>query len=203
MTETLTSPTTGKTLVRAGVWATTLTRFDEAKPIPVQREFIEVVVFDLRPKPTSLFGHAAIAIGDIVYSRAPKTYFKGGYRRYLISNTRAPRVNPDGTLERGRPHRTGVGFLLWVSPRERKLIQDELERRVAEDKPYHLWSNSCSTNVTDVLELAGIMARDPRGFGEATPVTPAELHGVLKKSNRLVETRIYKKGWEGGASANW
>jgi hypothetical protein len=203
MTETLTSPITGKTLVRAGVRATTLTRFDEAKPIPVQREFIEVVVFDSRLLSRgSQWGRAAIEIDGTVYSRAPILFFKGGYRKYLIGNTRRWRTKPDGTIGKG-VYRDAVGLLMWVSLREKALIRDELERRVAVNAKYSLFDNSCSSNVADVLELAGIMARDPRAFGELTPVMPAELLGVLKKSNRLVETRNYKKGWEGGASASW
>lgn len=53
-----------------------------------------------------------------------------------------------------------IGMYLWVSPREKKLIRDELEKRVVENSKYSLFGNSCSTNVADVLELAGILAHD-------------------------------------------
>ncbi|WP_454763492.1 hypothetical protein [Cupriavidus campinensis] len=204
MTEKLVSPTTGKTLIRVGVRTTTLARYDEPKLIPIQREFIEVVVFDSKLiSRGSQWGHAAIEIDGTVYSRAPTSFFRSGYRKYLIDNTAPTRTLANGEVVPHVRNRGATGLLMWMSSREKKLIQDELERRVAENKKYSLFSNSCSTNVADVLELAGIMARDPRAYGEFTPVTPAELLSVLKKSNRLVEIRNYKKGWEGGASANW
>lgn len=57
--------------------------------------------------------------------------------------------------------------------------------RVCPHKFCGVFDNSCSSNVADVLELVGILAHDPRNL--PTPVTPAELLGVLSKSNRLVK----------------
>ncbi|WP_454721759.1 MULTISPECIES: hypothetical protein [Cupriavidus] len=190
MTDKLVSPSTGKTLVPVATRTTTPTPANAPKPVNVDREFLEVFVFDSLPKPVSAFGHVAITIDGIVYSRAHERYFKGPLRAYLNSNTL--KVNRDV-----------VGLYMWVSPREKTIIRDELERRVAEDAKYSLFGNSCSTNVADVLEMVGILARDPRYF--PTPVSPADLLAVLSKSNRVVQRRLYHKGqrYEGGASGNW
>ncbi|WP_081651344.1 hypothetical protein [Cupriavidus sp. WS] len=200
MTDRLVSPSTGKTLIPLAKRTTTPTPADAPKPVHVAREFIEVVVFDGRlASRGSQFGHAAVEIDGTVYSRAPSTYFKGSYTKYLRSNTALVVEGAEGS--RPGMFRDAVGLKMWVSPREKKLIRDELERRVAADSKYSLFGNSCSSNVADVLELAGIMAHDPRGF--QAPVTPAELLAVLEKSNRLVQRRFYGKGYEGGASGNW
>ncbi|WP_439668441.1 DUF4105 domain-containing protein [Cupriavidus necator] len=199
MTNQLVSPTSGKTLIRMATRTTTPVSADEPKPVQVERSFIEVVIFDGRLiSRGSQFGHVAIEIDGTVYSRAPSIYFKGSYTKYLRSNT-AQTVS-DQTGDHSGMYRDGIGMYLWVSPREKKLIRDELERRVAENAKYRLFGNSCSTNVADVLELAGILAHDPRGFDL---VSPADVLTGLRRSNRLVEERHYKKGYEGGASGNW
>ncbi|WP_083384081.1 lipoprotein N-acyltransferase Lnb domain-containing protein [Cupriavidus sp. USMAHM13] len=190
MADKLVSPSTGKTLIPIGSRTTTPLPENEPKPIHIDREYIEVVVFDSLPRPASAFGHVAIAIDRTVYSRAHDKYFKGPFRDYLNSNTQ-------------KVQRDAIGLHLWVSPRERKIIIDELERRVAIDAKYSVFDNSCSSNVADVLEMVGVLAHDPRYF--PTPVSPADLLAVLSKSNRLVERRLYRKGqsYEGGASGNW
>ncbi|CAJ94280.1 DUF4105 domain-containing protein [Cupriavidus necator H16] len=187
MSSALVSPS-GKTLIPVARRTTTPTPANAPKPVPVEREYLEVLIFDKLPRPASAFGHAAIGIDGTVYSRAHEKYFKGSLTEYLRSNTQGVK-------------RDVVGLYLWVSPRERRIVQDELERRVVEDEKYSVFSNSCSSNVADVLELVGIMAHDPRYF--PTPVSPADLLAVLSKSNRLVERRFYGKGYEGGASGNW
>ncbi|WP_454725289.1 MULTISPECIES: hypothetical protein [Cupriavidus] len=187
MTERLISPS-GKTLIPVANRTTTPTPANAPKPVPVDRGFIEVFVFDSRPRPASAFGHVAIGIDETVYSRAHDRYYKGSAAEYLRRNTQE--VNRDV-----------AGLYLWVSPREKQIIRAELERRVAVDAKYSIFNNSCSSNVADVLELVGVMAHDPRYL--PTPVSPAELLAVLEKSNRLVERRFYRKGYEGGASGNW
>ncbi|WP_160474365.1 PAAR domain-containing protein [Cupriavidus sp. SW-Y-13] len=165
-----------------------------------QREYIEVLILDGRIiSPGSQWGHAAIEIDGIVYSRAPTKYHRGSYRDYLIGQTRRPWTDTQGTV-RGM-HRDGAGFLLWVTTDEKTRMRDELERRVREGAEYGLLSNSCTTNVAEVLAFAGIVSSDPRYF--ATPVSPKEMFMMLGRSSRLVERRDYKKGWQGGASDNW
>ncbi|MDQ0143303.1 hypothetical protein [Cupriavidus necator] len=80
-------------------------------------------------------------------------------------------------------------------------LQADLDNRVTAGKKYDLLSNSCSTNTAQALENIGILAHDPRNI--QTPITPAELLAVVSKSNRVVERRLYPKGWKHGASTNW
>lgn len=137
MTNQLVSPTSGKTLIRQATRTTTPVSADEPKPVQVERAFIEVVIFDGRLiSRGSQFGHVAIEIDGTVYSRAPSTYFKGSYTKYLRSNT-AQTVSDESGSHPGM-YRDGIGMYLWVSPREMKLIRDELERRVAENSKERL-----------------------------------------------------------------
>jgi len=197
--EFLTNPD-GKRLKRVASRTTTDSVDDLPKTVEVQREFIEVLILDgLLLSPGSQWGHVVIDIDGVVYSRAKKTYHRGSYRDYLISQTREEWIERDGRT-RGM-NRDGSGFLLWVTPGEKKAIHMELERRVNENRKYSLLINSCSTNVAEVLAIAGIVSKDPRYFD--TPVSPKEMFMMLGRSSRLVERRDYKKGWQGGASGNW
>jgi hypothetical protein len=142
----------------------------------------------------------AIGINGVVYSRGPNGYFKGSLTRYLRANTREAWWDPIANRSRGM-YRDAIGLRLKLSSGEKETILAELERRVAANTAYGILGNSCSTNVAEVLEMVGIAARDPRYL--PTPVTPAELLRMLERSDRLVESRLYPKGYQGGASANW
>jgi len=150
-------------------------------------QFIEIHVAErFGFNPGSQFGHVAIEIDGIVYSRAPSKYHTEYYDDYLRRNA---------------SFRSAVGLRLHVTMYEKLMIRSELERRVHDNHPYSALSNSCSSNVAEVLEMIGIAGRDPRYF--ATPVTPAELRAAVMKSNRLTELRRYPKGsLGGGASGN-
>ncbi|MGY2490066.1 hypothetical protein [Cupriavidus sp. CP313] len=187
MTDTIISPN-GKRMTKIATRTTTPISNDGPKSVYIEREYVEVFVLDSLPRPASAFGHVAIGIDGTVYSRAHERYYKGSLAEYLKSNTQ-------------RVKRDVAGLYLWVTPREKAIIRDELDRRVMVDAEYSVLDNSCSSNVADVLEMIGIMAHDPRYL--PTPVFPAELLAVLEKSNRLVERRFYGKGYEGGASGNW
>jgi hypothetical protein len=67
----------------------------------------------------------------------------------------------------------------------------EFKRAHPNGSTYSIVSNSCSSNVADVLESIGILAHDPRWF--PTPVTPAELDAVVEKSKRLATKNYYPK----------
>lgn len=135
----------------------------------------------------SQFGHVAILIDDLVYSRAHERYLTLPPYKYLHDSQQ---VNM---------RRNSIGIVLRVSPQEKAKMRAELERRIQVDAAwvakhpgqsnYSLLNNSCSTNVADVLEMVGILAHDPRYFD--TPVTPEELLGVVEKSRLVVETRFY------------
>ncbi|WP_197715455.1 hypothetical protein [Aquitalea magnusonii] len=103
---------------------------------------------------------------------------------------------------RGQGYRDNIGLVLWVSPREKIIVENELKRRVMHDREhikksglghsrYSVFDDSCSSNMADALELIGILAHDPRWL--PFPVTPAELLAVLGKSNRLVKKNYYPK----------
>ncbi|MEN7526668.1 PAAR domain-containing protein [Cupriavidus sp. DL-D2] len=186
-----------------GFWTTSVAQsgYGSGKTANPTLDTIEVFVFDSRYwPPDSSFGHAAIGIDDVIYSRAHSVYYKGSLTDYLRSNTRERWWDELRARWRGM-NRDVVGLVMRLSSEEKGAIQDELERRVRESAPYSLTRNSCSSNVADVLEMVGILAHDPRYL--ATPVSPAELLGVLEKSDRLIERRFYPKGYQGGASGNW
>lgn len=147
------------------------------KTIDADRRIIEVSIFDSRLVSTgSQFGHASIAFrsDDVVYSRAPARYMKGNFNEYLRSN---------------RTFREVIGVELWITRAEETVLRDELERRVAANDPYNILTNSCSSNVADVLGLIGILAMDPRGIPLSTP---ADMLATLRRSDRFV--REYKYG---------
>lgn len=196
----LKSPTTGKTLIPVATKTTTPTSDSKPKQVPVNRVYVEVIVSDSRfISDGSQWGHVAIVIDDIVYSRAHNNYVTTTKNAYLHGG---PVQRADGPHPaRGNGWRDNVGLVLWMSPRERDIVKEELERRVAKDREfrrshphdttYSVFSNSCASNVADVLELVGILAHDPRWL--PFPVTPAELLSVLEKSNRLVKKNYYPK----------
>ncbi len=179
---------------------TTSTTDITAKEIVVDTSTIEVIVSDSRLRSAgSQWGHVAIEIDGVVYSRAHEeyvtidkhTYFYGGIV-HLTSGSR----RTGGNL-----WRDNVGLVLRVSPAEKEKIKRELERRVSVDRAfkrsyprgstYSIFDNSCSSNVADVLESIDILARDPRWL--PTPVTPAELNAALNKSKRLAKKNHYPK----------
>lgn len=179
---------------------TTPTSDVSAKAITVDSTTVEVIVSDSRLHSMgSQFGHVAIDIDGTVYSRAHEeyveidrhTYFYGGVVHLTNGSIRTA----------GNLWRDNVGLVLRVSPAEKDKMKRELERRVAVDREYKrthpngstysIVSNSCSSNVADVLESIGILAHDPRWF--PTPVTPAELDAVVEKSKRLAKKNYYPK----------
>jgi len=171
-----------------------------AKEIIVDTTTIEVIVSDSRMRSLgSQWGHVAIEIDGIIYSRAHEEYVKIDKHTYFyggVVNLTTGSIRTGGNL-----WRDNVGLVLRVSPADKEKIKRELERRVSADEAfkrahpnestYSLFDNSCSTNVADVLEMIGILAHDPRWL--PTPVTPAELDAVLEKSKRLAKKNYYEK----------
>lgn len=144
---------------------------------------IEVLVFDaIMTSAGSQFGHVAIDIDGVIYSRA--------HSRYAVI--------PDGDSFRqsNLKIRDSEGLVLRVSATEKSKIEKELKRRVEIDAPYNIANNSCSTNVADVLESVGILSHDPRfQFDpESTDmVSPKEVLIVVSRSKRMVKINHYSK----------
>jgi len=176
VTQQIQSPNTGKTLVKVATKQLTPISDTSVKTVAVPREYIEVIVSDSRiVSRGSQWGHTAIYVNGKVYSRAHELYFTTTYDDYVKRNS----------------YRDSIGLQLWVSPREREILQKELDRRVAINAPYSLFDNSCSSNIADVLEMIGILAHDPRWI--PFPVPPAEILAVVSKSNRLVKKIQHSK----------
>lgn len=201
MTQQIQSPSTGKTLIKVATKQLTPASDTSVKTVTVPREFIEVIISDSRAvSQGSQWGHAAVVVDDTVYSRGHEEYVTMSKDVYLNGGSYSRALGP-ARLE-GQGYRDNAGLVLWVSPREKKIVEDELKRRVQHDREhikkegvghsrYSVFDDSCSSNVADALELVGILAHDPRWL--PFPVTPAELLAVLGKSNRLVKKNYYPK----------
>ena len=123
----------------------------------------------------SQFGHSAIDMNGIVYSRSHSTYF---------TTTR------DDYLNR-QQFRDTIGLLLNTTPEEELILKKDLDERVKKNKPYDLFDNSCSTNVADVLENINIHVRGPWQFGNA--IAPVDLLINLPKTGRVIQRKFYEK----------
>jgi len=148
-------------------------------------ETVEVIISNKRLISFgSNFGHVAIEVNGIVYSQGPRGYDdKQSYAEYITEQ---------------RKFRHSWGYVLRVTPEEKGTIENELKKRVAEylkdsDNPkYDLLTDSCSTNVVEVLAKVGIIAHDPRGWGSFL-ISPAAMDTALSHSKRLKERRNYAK----------
>ncbi|QCP53704.1 hypothetical protein FAZ95_32335 [Trinickia violacea] len=179
---------------------TTPTSDTSVKEIVVDSTSIEVIVSDSRLRSMgSQWGHVAIEIDGIVYSRAHEEYVKIDRHTYFYGGV--VDLTNGSIRTSGNLWRDNLGLVLRVSPAEKDKVKRELERRVSVDRAfklkhpnestYSLFDNSCSSNVADALESIGILAHDPRWL--PTPVTPAELDAVLQKSRRLAKKNYYPK----------
>ena len=150
---------------------------------PVQQaSTIEVLIFDGRLISTgSQWGHAAIDLDGKVYSQS--------HSRYAV-------LERSGYLSSNLEYRDIVGLTLRVSLAEKAKIKSELDSRVAAQKPYSLTDNSCSTNVAEVLEIAGILAHDPRFQmvpSSSRMVSPKELLIAISRSDRVLKATTTRR----------
>ncbi|MDR2924857.1 MAG: hypothetical protein LBU76_02740 [Azoarcus sp.] len=136
---------------------------------------IEVVISDSLLSVTSMFGHVAITVDWVAYTRAHSGYFTYHHADYML---------------RQRKIRSSIGYFLYVTYEEKQKIKKELERRMRENKPYSFMNNDCVTNVIEVLKVAGIEASDVRGFGATSPVALARR---LTFSGRFIRKMSYPK----------
>lgn len=169
----------------AATRTTTISPDNTVKEVRIETDSIEVIVSDSRLiSRGSQFGHVALIVDDIAYSRA--------HNGYDAKNTYAQYVSVQETF------RDSVGYVLRVSPEEKRTIATELNRRVAltkTDPTHHEYSrfdDSCSSNVADVLNLVGIVAYDERwsAFGM---ISPEDIAVGLSHSKRVKERRFYPK----------
>jgi len=153
------------------------------KPINTDSTTIEILVFEaIIYSNGSQFGHVAIDIDGVIYTRAHSKY-----SRILI-----------GKLFRdsNQKFRDFEGLVLRVSPDEKNKIKLELERRIKIDKQYDIIDNSCSTNIADVLETIGILAHDPRfqvNPESTNLVSPKEILIIVSRSKRMSKRNHYSK----------
>jgi hypothetical protein len=153
----------------------------EPKKIETEADTIEVLVSDRLNTAASSFGHVAIVVNGIVYSRAHSKYATIPFEKYI---------------DMQRKIRNSLGYVLRVSKENKNIIEKELKRRVAitdknpEENSYNLVTNSCSSNIADVLDMVGIVAYDPRGFGIASP---SDLSVGLSRCKQLIKTNHYSK----------
>ncbi|SCK17922.1 DUF4105 domain-containing protein [Vogesella sp. LIG4] len=178
MVQTLTSPNS-KTLRLVASRKTTLQTDQAAKPVPVKFEEVEILVSDSRLAYWgSQFGHTAIAIDGTVYGRAHPAWDISSRDVYL-------------RRQREKMRRDTWGYVLRVSPQEKAIILKEIKHRAMRNEPYSLSSNSCSSNIAEIFDLAGIPVHDPRwNFGA---ISPADLMTGLAHSPRLKLRKTYPK----------
>jgi|GEM_PF-2026209 len=151
----------------------------EIKKIFVSRERIEILISDSRLISSgSQFGHTSMAIDGTVYGRAHGGWDIDTRESYLFR-------------QQVKMHRDTWGYSLAISKTEKENILKEIKKRAAENKPYKLDSNSCSSNIAEILEFAGIPAYDPR-YGLPV-VSPADLMVGLSHSKRLTKKETYPK----------
>lgn len=151
------------------------------KPIATDSTTVEIIVSDGRiVSRGSQWGHVAMEIDGMVYGMSHDGYDRRPKDVYIVRNS----------------YRDSIGVVLRVSPAEREKMRREFERRKNLGQGYNLISNSCSTNVADVLESIGILAHDPRFFfapASTAGVAPKELLSTIKKSKRVVRIIDYPK----------
>lgn len=126
------------------------------------------------------WGQVAIEVEGVMYGMSHNGYDIRLREKYLVANS----------------YRDSLGVVLRVSPAERDEIRRKLERRIKIGAQYNIVSNSCSTNVADVLETIGILAHDPRfSFAPSSNagVSPKELLIVIQRSKRAVKTNHYPR----------
>jgi Family of unknown function (DUF6402) len=159
-------------------------RVSVREPIVVEvmpMETVEVIVSDGKLISSgSQWGHVAIDIDGTVYTRSHSKYTVLTRDRYFSGNT----------------WRAHTGLVLKVTSSEKIIILNELKNRVALNAAYDLRTNSCSTNVADVLEMVGILAHDPRfqlSPSSTDDVSPKEVLLVVSRSKNMVRRNEYPK----------
>ncbi|AXV68641.1 MULTISPECIES: DUF4105 domain-containing protein [Ralstonia solanacearum species complex] len=170
----------GRPLAKVATITTTPTSSSALKKIYTQHETIEVIISDSRMiSMGSQFGHTAIVIDGIEYGRAHPGWDRDTKERYLYR-------------QQVSMHRDSWGYVLKVTASEKQIMLSEIRKRMAENKLYSIADNSCSSNLAEILEAAGIQAHDPR-FEFMDTISPSDLMVGLKHSRRLLRENVYPK----------
>lgn len=172
----------GRPYHQIGSKVTTIHADTSPKNLHTTWSTIEVLVFDSRLiSQTSQFGHVAIQVDGYVYSRAPSRFQK----------LTDPKEYRDGN----QAFRDYVSLTLRINATEKERLMQEINRKLDEQLPYDLRTNSCSTTVAELLESIGILAHDPRFQfvpQSTTLVSPKEVLIMVSRSRRLVKRTEYK-----------
>ncbi|WP_278649012.1 DUF4105 domain-containing protein [Burkholderia lata] len=169
-------------LLKATIKKTTPTSNSNAKEIFVNtnHETVEVIISDSRIiSRGSQFGHTAIVIDGQEYGRAPTGWDSDTKEHYLYR-------------QQVGMQRDSWGYVLKVSTMEKQKMLNEIHKRMTVNAPYSITRNSCSSNIAEVLESAGVQAHDPR-WSFVDTISPADLMIGLKHSRRLVAEHVYPK----------
>ncbi|RQQ59163.1 DUF4105 domain-containing protein [Burkholderia stagnalis] len=170
----------GKLLIKAAITSTTPATNSNAKALFVNssRETIEVIISDSRlVSRGSQFGHTAIVVDGREYGRAPSGWDTDTKEHYLYR-------------QQVGMQRDSWGYVLKVTATEKQKILTGIHKRMSANQPYSLFENSCSSNIAEILEEAGIQAYDPRWTFVDT-ISPADLMIGLKHSRRLIARHVY------------
>jgi len=139
-------------------------------------EYAEVIVSDSRMvSQGSQFGHVAININGIVYSRAHSRWDVKDASEYM---------------NRQQSFRDSVGFELNTTPEEEQELYEFITTRISQNSAYDISSNSCSSNVSDALGHIGINVSGPWQFGGIAPV---DILSNLPKTGRVIRRNWYGK----------
>ena len=88
-----------------------------------------------------------------------------------------------------------VSLTLRINADEKARLMREINKKMAEQQPYDLRTNSCSAVVVELLESIGVVAYDPRfQFVPASTdfVSPKEVLIMVSRCRRLVKRTEYK-----------
>lgn len=136
--------------------------------------YVEILISDSRLiSRGSQFGHAAIDINGTIYSRGRSGWFTTTREDYL---------------DRQQNFRDTVGLLLDTTPGEDDAIEAKIVERIEGGGRYDLTSDSCSSNISDALDVIDIETKGPWQFDI---VSPADLLSNIPKSGRLLNRYLY------------
>src|ERR1039457_529823 len=139
-------------------------------------EYTEVIISDSRMlSQGSQFGHAAININGIVFSRA--------HSRWDVKDASV-------YIENQEAFRDSVGIVLNTTLEEENEMYQFIAAKILQNQNYDVSTNSCSSNVADALYQIGVNVYGPWQYGGIAPI---DVLTNLQKSNRVIGANWYGK----------